>query len=131
VQEHVAAGVLPAQRANPADLDARQKELRKQIHDTIAKVSDDVGRRYTFNTAIAAVMELVNAVGRYAAQDATDRALVQEALESTVLLLAPIAPHICHSLWHALGHTSAIVDSAWQRLMSLRALPRVSHWWCR
>jgi leucyl-tRNA synthetase len=113
VQEHVAAGALPGQRANPASLDARQKELRKQIHDTIAKVSDDVGRRYTFNTAIAAVMELINAVGRYPTHDATDRALVQEALESVVLMLAPIAPHICHSLWYALGHASAVVDSAW------------------
>jgi leucyl-tRNA synthetase len=115
VQEHVAAGALPGQSADSGSLDARQKELRKQIHDTIAKVSDDVGRRYTFNTAIAAVMELVNAVGRYTVQDATDRMLVQEALESIVLLLAPIAPHICHSLWHALGHASAVVDATWPR----------------
>ena len=113
VQEHVAAGSLPGQRANPANLDARQKELRKQIHDTIAKVSDDVGRRYTFNTAIAAVMELVNATGRYPVHDASDRALLQEAFENVVLMLAPIAPHICHNLWHALGHTSAVIDSAW------------------
>ena len=83
------------------------------MHATIAKVSDDIGRRYTFNTAIAAVMELVNAVGRYDSVDATDRALIQEALENVVLLLAPIVPHICHRLWRDLGHTSAVIDANW------------------
>jgi len=112
-QEHVASGVLPA--TNPAVFNSRQKELRKQIHDTIAKVSDDVGRRYTFNTAIAATMEMLNTVTRYNVQDDTDRLLIQEALESIVLMLAPITPHICHKLWQVLGHTSAVIDARWPK----------------
>ena len=90
-----------------------QKALRKQTHDAIAKVSDDIGRRYTFNTAIAAIMELVNAITRYEVRDETDRALVQEALEKVVLMLAPITPHICHSLWQTLGQEDALIDAAW------------------
>jgi len=110
-QEHAASGVLPD--TNPAVFNSRQKELRKQIHDTIAKVSDDVGRRYTFNTAIAATMEMVNTVTRYKVQDDADRLLIHEALESIVLMLAPITPHICHKLWQVLGHTSAVIDARW------------------
>jgi len=112
-QEHAAGGVFPGQRPAAAALSSRQKDLRKQIHDTIAKISDDVGRRYTFNTAIAATMEMVNAVTRYEPQDDTDRLLIQEALESVVLMLAPITPHICHRLWHVLGHKTAVIDAKW------------------
>jgi len=112
-QEHAAGGVFPGQRPAAAALSSRQKDLRKQIHDTIAKISDDVGRRYTFNTAIAATMEMVNAVTRYEPQDDTDRLLIQEALESVVLMLAPITPHICHRLWHVLGHKTAVIDAQW------------------
>jgi leucyl-tRNA synthetase len=112
-QEHVVDGVAAGQRPESAKLSPRQKDLRKQIHDTIAKVSDDVGRRYTFNTAIAANMEMVNAITRYDVQDDADRLLVQEALENIVLMLAPITPHICHRLWHVLGHESAVIDAAW------------------
>jgi leucyl-tRNA synthetase len=112
-QEHAIGGVSPGQRPEPAKLSSRQKDLRKQIHDTIAKVSDDVGRRYTFNTAIAATMEMVNAITRYDVQEDADRLLVQEALENIVLMLAPITPHICHRLWHVLGHESAVIDASW------------------
>jgi leucyl-tRNA synthetase len=112
-QEHAVGGVFPGQAPDAATLDSRQKDLRKQIHDAIAKISDDVGRRYTFNTAIAATMEMVNAVTRYEPHDDTDRLLIQEALESIVLMLAPITPHICHRLWHLLGHESAVIDAHW------------------
>ncbi|MDB4307714.1 leucine--tRNA ligase [Gammaproteobacteria bacterium] len=116
VQLHLAGGAAVSAKVNAEGLNARQKELRKQVHDAIAKVSDDIGRRYTFNTAIAAVMELVNAVSRYEASAETDRAIVQEALESIVLLLAPIVPHICHTLWHALGQESAVIDAGWPQV---------------
>ncbi len=111
VHQHAASG--PAGEVDIASLDARQKALRRELHRTIAKVTDDVGRRYTFNTAIAAVMELLNELGRFEARSAADRAVVQELLESAVLLLSPMVPHICHSLWHALGHARAIVDERW------------------
>jgi len=106
---HCAAG-----RAEPvaADTDA-QRDLRRKIHQTIAKVSDDIGRRYKFNTAVAATMELLNAVTRFDDDSAAGRAVVQEALESIVLLLAPIVPHICHELWRQLGHDSSLLVAAW------------------
>jgi len=113
VQQHAAGGVSPGGRPAQDQLDSRQKALRKQVHDTVAKVSDDIGRRYTFNTAIAATMELVNAINRYESQDDTDRLLVQEALENVVLVLAPIVPHLGHALWLQLGQTEPVIDADW------------------
>ncbi|MEL6951242.1 MAG: leucine--tRNA ligase [Pseudomonadota bacterium] len=89
------------------------KDLRRKTHEVIAKVSDDVGRRYTFNTAIAGVMELVNAVTATDVTDDRGHAVRQEALETGVLLLSPIVPHITHALWQALGHETAVVDERW------------------
>ncbi|MEO8225027.1 MAG: class I tRNA ligase family protein, partial [Gammaproteobacteria bacterium] len=110
VHGHVAGG-----HAGPvaADLDDEQKTLRRQVHQALAKVSDDIGRRRTFNTAIAAVMELLNAMNRFEVTTPADRAVVQEALEFTVLMLSPIIPHICHRLWNVLGHPGAIIDVPW------------------
>jgi leucyl-tRNA synthetase len=116
VQEHVAGPVVVP--FDPGTLNESQRALRRVLHQTIAKVSDDIGRRYTFNTAIAAVMELMNHVVRFRG-DATlsgqpaSRALVQEVLNTAVLLLSPIVPHICHRLWQDLGHESGVVDQAW------------------
>ncbi|MCC5856761.1 MAG: leucine--tRNA ligase [Ectothiorhodospiraceae bacterium] len=112
VRSHVDRGPAPVLDAGA--LTPVQKEVRRKVHETIRKASDDVGRRYTFNTAIAAVMELVNAL--YKAdedQSHQGRAVMQEGLESAVLILAPIVPHITHTLWHALGHAQAVVDAAW------------------
>ena len=92
------------------------KALRRQTHQTLAKVSDDIGRRHTFNTAIAAVMELMNAIAKLDDDGAEAQAVVHEALDTVVLMLAAITPHICHSLWHALGHEEAIVDVAWPKV---------------
>ncbi len=111
VQNHAAEGDVPALAA--AALNDRQRGLRRKTHHTIAKVSDDIGRRYTFNTAIAATMELLNAVKDYDARSAQDRAVIREALEAVVLVLSPIVPHISHELWHVLGHASAPVDERW------------------
>ena len=109
---HAAGGpagqVVPAARSTSA-----QKALRRQVHQTLAKVTDDIGRRRTFNTAIAAVMELLNALTRAEAATPADRAVVQEALELAVLMLSPIVPHICHRLWHVLGHDGAVIDERW------------------
>jgi leucyl-tRNA synthetase len=111
VHEHLGDGAAP-----PLDvqaLDGQQRELRRQLHATIAKVSDDVGRRYTFNTAVAAVMELLNAFGRHTGRKAQDRALRQEAFEAVVLMLSPIVPHACHALWSELGRDGAVVEQPW------------------
>ncbi|MDX1588506.1 MAG: leucine--tRNA ligase [Oleiphilaceae bacterium] len=111
VSQHLEAGTAGA--PDVARLNEAQKALRRKIHQTIHKVSDDVSRRLTFNTAIAAVMELLNEVGRFTPEGDQGRAVVQEALESAVLLLSPITPHISHSLWQALGHEQAVVDAPW------------------
>jgi len=87
-----------------------------KTHGTIKKVSDDYGRRQIFNTAIAAVMELFNAVNKFSEQsddEEQDIAVIREALEAIVLLLAPIVPHLCHVLWQHLGNSDAIIDAAW------------------
>ena len=89
---------------DPANLDAAQKTLRRQLHETIQKVGDDFGRRHAFNTAIAALMELLNALGSFDDQSEQGRAVRHEALETMVLLLNPVVPHISHALWQVLGH---------------------------
>ena len=111
VHIHMAGG--SAGPISPAGLNQPQRVLRRQVHQTLAKVSDDIGRRRTFNTAIAAVMELLNALNRAETSTPEDRAVVQEALELTVLMLSPIVPHICHRLWNVLGHSGAIIDESW------------------
>ncbi len=111
VYDHVSAGPAPAIGAVP--LTAGARELRRQAHQMLAKVTDDIGRRRVFNTAIAAVMELLNAVGRYEEAGDGARAVRQEALELAVLALAPIVPHITHELWCALGHARALIDETW------------------
>ena len=92
-----------------------QRELRRQIHQTIVKVGDDIGRRYTFNTAIAAVMELINAMSRFDDASPAGRAVMREAAETVVLLLSPVVPHICEELWAALGGKGSVVDAAWPK----------------
>ncbi|HHM04740.1 MAG TPA: leucine--tRNA ligase [Gammaproteobacteria bacterium] len=111
VHGHVQQGPAPA--LDVSALNEAQKTLRGQVHQIIHKVSDDLGRRHTFNTAIAAVMELCNALGKFDDRSPRGRAVMHEALEAVVRLLAPIVPHICHALWQALGHSDAVVDQAW------------------
>ena len=92
-----------------------QRELRRKIHLTIDKVNDDIGRRYTFNTAIAAVMEMINALSRAELKESNDHAIMREGIETAVLLLSPIVPHITDALWKALGHEEALIDAAWPK----------------
>ncbi len=111
VSEQVAGGAAPA--LDVTALNDKQKDLRRKTHETITKVSDDVSRRLTFNTAIAAVMELLNDVSKLDDDEPQTRAARQEALEAAVLMLSPIVPHICHTLWQDLGHADPIVDATW------------------
>jgi leucyl-tRNA synthetase len=89
------------------------KAIRRQTYQALTKVSDDIGRRHTFNTAIAAVMELMNAITKLDDDSEQGRAVIQEALEMTVLMLSPITPHICHQLWQLLGHDESVVNVQW------------------
>jgi len=111
VQEHVEAGEVVALDVN--SLSDELKYFRRQTHQALTKVSDDIGRRHTFNTAIAAIMELMNALAKLSDNSEQARAVVQEALEITVLMISPITPHISHELWQALGHDEAVVNVAW------------------
>ena len=90
-----------------------QKALRRQLHQTIEKVTDDIGRRYTFNTAIAANMELLNALIKFNDDSGNGRALCHEVLEAIVRMLSPIVPHICEEIWKHLGHDQGISTEAW------------------
>ena len=103
----------PCEELRPAALNDAQREMRRLVHETIAKVSDDISRRYTFNTAIAAVMELTNHLARFEVGDAQSRAVVQEAWLGIVRLLGPITPHICEELWTALGGEGPLHSAAW------------------
>jgi leucyl-tRNA synthetase len=111
VYEHAAAGTAP--RLQRGALSAAQRDLRRAAHQTLVKATDDIGRRRNFNTAIAAVMELLNATGKFVDPSAQGRAVRQEALEIATLVLAPITPHVCHALWQGLGHSTALVDERW------------------
>ncbi|MBL4638064.1 MAG: leucine--tRNA ligase [Proteobacteria bacterium] len=113
-QEHVEKGEVLA-----LDVDALSdnlKGLRRHAHQTLTKVADDLGRRHTFNTAIAAVMELMNALAKLNDDSEQARPVVQETLEMAVLMLAPITPHICHELWQTLGHDEAIINADWPQI---------------
>jgi len=114
VQQHVAQG--PAAELDVPSLSPAQRDLRRQVHETLAKVTVDIGRRRTFNTAIAAVMELMNSLARSDDRSPQGRAVMQEALDIVVLALSPVVPHACHALWRELGHATAAVDERWPQV---------------
>ncbi len=109
VYRHVQAG--PTVALNVAALNAEQKAVRCKLHETIEKVSDDIGRRHAFNTAIAAVMELLNTLTRFEDDRVQGRAVLQEAWTAVTLLLNPIVPHTAHALWQALGQAESLIES--------------------
>jgi leucyl-tRNA synthetase len=111
VHAHVSQGATPA--LDKTALDGSHRDIRWQVHKTLGKVTVDIGRRRTFNTAIAAVMELMNTLARFDDRSPQGRAVMQEALEIVVLVLAPIVPHVCHRLWLELGRDGAVVDARW------------------
>lgn len=100
------------------NLNDAQSQIRLKTHQTLQKVSDDYARRQTFNTAIAATMELLNAVTRFSdsSDSAADQQVIQEALETAILMMSPIVPHFCHALWQHLGHDEAIIDARWPQV---------------
>ncbi|WP_414717192.1 leucine--tRNA ligase [Tahibacter sp.] len=121
VHRHVGAAPVAQSQAAAAQLrrgeialTPEQKAIRRKLHETIAKVSDDIGRRHAFNTAIAAVMELLNALAKFDDASPAADAVRQEAWETVTLLLNPITPHVCHALWQALGYGESLIeDRSW------------------
>lgn len=114
VYEHTEKGNVVTLDANA--LNDGQKNIRRQTHETISKVSDDIGRRFTFNTAIASVMELINSLAKFNDSSEQGRAVMQESLQSIVLVLSPIVPHITHELWQTLGQSSLLLDQTWPKV---------------
>jgi leucyl-tRNA synthetase len=122
VLDHVEAGNQHGSLStiDTASLNSAQKDVRRKLHDTLAKVGDDYERRFSFNTAIAACMELSNLLHRF--RDGSEhahpqsRAVMQEALQVLVQMLAPIVPHIAHELWSALGHATPVIDAPWPQV---------------
>ena len=110
--EHVSSGGAK-EELQAEKLNEQQKEIRRTTHETIKKVTDFIGKRHTFNTAIAAVMELLNSVSKAEDRSPQGSAVTQEALEAAVLMLNPIVPHICHHLWHMLGKSDNAVSADW------------------
>jgi leucyl-tRNA synthetase len=114
VHDHVSKGLpKPLEKAG---LSEGQRAIRRQTHHALGKVTDDIGRRRTFNTAIAAVMELLNALAKFPQATPQDRSVMQEGLEVAVLALSPIIPHVTHAMWRALGHTKALIDEPWTQV---------------
>ena len=110
---HINEGKPPT--LSVATMTDAQHEIRRKIHMTIDKVNDDIGRRYTFNTAIAAVMEMINTLSRHELKNDNDQAIMHEGVETAVLLLSPIVPHITDALWIELGYSEPLIDAAWPK----------------
>ena len=111
VSDFAAAGTVG--QLDIALLNNEQKTLRRELHKTIAKVSDDIGRRYTFNTAIAAIMELSNKLQKASLATELDRAVMQEAVLALLQMLNPITPHVAQYLWSQLGQDNSIEHTPW------------------
>ncbi|HET7301511.1 MAG TPA: leucine--tRNA ligase, partial [Oleiagrimonas sp.] len=109
---------------DPASLDAGQKTLRRQLHETIRKVGDDYGRRHSFNTAIAALMELLNHVSKFDDMSDQGRAVRHEVLEAMVLMLDPVTPHTSHALWKVLGNAETLLEDVSWPAVDEKALER-------
>jgi leucyl-tRNA synthetase len=114
VYDHVSKG-KPTKLETTA-LSPAQREFRRATHHALAKATDDIGRRRNFNTAIAAMMEHLNTIYRFADDSPQGRAVRHEALEIAVLVLSPLIPHVCHALWKELGHETAVVDERWPKV---------------
>jgi len=113
-QEHLAAG--PVEPVDFSTLEGPARDARRKVHETIAKVTDDMGRRQTFNTAIAAIMELCNELGRLPSDDTASHAVRHEGLDAVVRMLVPIVPHVCHRLWADLGGEGDVTYATWPRI---------------
>ena len=114
IVDHRAAGPVPA--LEPDALDADQRALRRRVHETLARADDDYGRRLNFNTVVSGAMELANDIGRFEDTTKQARAVRQEALTILCRVLSPIAPHLCHEAWLALGHDTPVIDAGWPEL---------------
>jgi leucyl-tRNA synthetase len=115
VDRHAAAFAEEPRGEIPAELPDAARDLRRKVHQTIQKVTRDIDERIQLNTAVAALMELVNEIYRLEAQveEGPGRPVLHEALETVVLLLSPFTPHVCEEMWSHLGHPESLVRAPW------------------
>ena len=111
VGEHVQGGLGGELDSTALSADAAQ--LRRKTYETLQRADDDFGRRVQFNTVVSAVMELCNAISKFAPGDDNERAVVTEALKTALVVISPIAPHISHELWQAMGESDALITQRW------------------
>ena len=100
-------------KLSASTLNKEQKAVRQKTHQTLGKITDDMSRRHSFNTAIAALMELSNTLAKFNATDEASMAVRAESIDIILKALSPMTPHICHHLWEALGHTTPMINEAW------------------
>ena len=112
VYDHHAKGKIAPYKEG--ELTAQTKNLRFELHQTIQKITDDIQRRHSFNTAISSVMELMNTFAKVEGEDAITVSVKQEVIQNVILLLNPFVPHICHALWDHLFNT-AIDQEVWPK----------------
>src|SRR5262249_2858591 len=115
VDRHAAALAKEPTERIPAEMGGEARELRRKVHETIARVTEDVEERIHLNTAVAALMELANEILRLepAVAQGPGRAVLREAIETLVLLLNPFTPHVCEEMWERLGNTGGLVHGSW------------------
>ena len=109
VYDHLAKGKIEPYKEG--DLTPQTKNLRFELHQTIEKITDDIQRRHSFNTAISSVMELMNTFAKVEGEDDLTLSVKQEVIQNVILLLNPFVPHICHALWSEVFHTSIDQES--------------------
>lgn len=101
------------ENAEAGELSRKDKDMRRLVHTTIKRVTDDAGTRFNFNTAISAIMELVNGLYQYREVAGYNKAVMAEAVDTLVLLLAPFIPHVTEELWQDLGHGESVHKQKW------------------
>jgi len=111
VHIHVSSGEVPA--IDRTQFTEEHQSLHRKTHETIKKATEAYSQRYAYNTVIAAVMELCNELAKLSDRSPQSLATEREALQTATLLLSPIAPHICHSIWQHFGFQNAIIDATW------------------
>ena len=111
VKTHVDSGIQSV--TLPDTLTSTQRAMRRKVHETLFKVTKNMEKRFAFNTAIAAVMELLNDYSHFNISSDSDKMIAQEVLEAAVLMLSPIVPHVTHVLWQELGHQKALISEEW------------------
>lgn len=106
-------GAVETASSAPVVEGERDKSLNYRLHTTIKKVTEDAGGRFSFNTAVSSIMELVNELYKYRQSGDINKVLMDRAVQDMILVLNPFAPHLCEELWAMLGHEDRVYQAKW------------------